>query len=1081
MFRTGTMMQFRVPRIQVLIGIAAGYLGIFVHAAVPPAYGEIVVYRVVHPESSGIHPGDLLESLDGWELHTPIGLSFAIDRARAYRPARSVIAVMHRGTRRLRIRVSPDVLDLRVRPVFPEDLETPELETVLHWIDEEPPLHITDLRERTRWMERLRRIYALARRVRDRGAFWAAFWLYRTAFRWAMALNRWDVPCEVLLRLWESLQDRDAPAEQADLAMQLGECARMRRAFADARRWFQRMRRIAEQADNPIWVAQSLHMLGNVELDRERFQTGETYFLQALRLWQRYAPDDLRTAKTLNNLGAIADIHGDRDRAERYYLAALKIKERQIPNSLSVAITLNNLGILAAVWGNWSDAMAYFSRSLRIRERLEPESPRVAHTLNNLGNVVSSLGHFDQAEAYYRRALQIYSRSDPESLDVAMVLTNLGILMYYRGRLAESELLHRQALVIKQRHRMDALDMVYDYRSMGYIALDRNQPDRAERYLRQAYRLLERHRSLGPDAVSLMLDLARTALQTLRRDDAARWARRGCTRAHQIVPATWYEAECYWIRSRLAHARGDPERALREILTALDILDRQRTHIRNPWKRMMFFVKYRKMYTDGIERALELHRPVLAMRIAERVRARTLFEMMAHRDILQLQKIVPALSARQRQIERRRWTIYQQLVRLDPTTHRDEIERLRTALFRVIDAQHALETEIIRRFPAYADVEVPRSFNLAEIDAALDPGTTVLEYWVTDTGTWVWVLQKPATDRENGPVVHVTQLSLTSREIARRVRILRQRIEKCNPHFLRTARQLYDALIRPVASWLRQAERLLILPDGPLYALPFAALVQSVSDAQPRYLIDVVPLHVIPSLRLYTRLVRSRTDRPSRSIRVVAYGVSSFAQTRTPEFSGARLRQLPPLPGVRQEIQTVARLFNPHVTARIDQAATESRLAKEAARADVLHLAAHGLIDTAFPLESGLVLYPGAGTGPESDGFLQAWEIMQRFRLDASLVVLSACRTGIGRSVQGEGVVGLTWAFLFAGARSVLVSLWPVSDPATAYWMRTFYRALRQGGSKDVAIQIAMQRTRRHPEWSHPYYWSGFALIGDWQ
>ena len=117
----------------------------------------------------------------------------------------------------------------------------------------------------------------------------------------------------------------------------------------------------------------------------------------------------------------------------------------------------------------------------------------------------------------------------------------------------------------------------------------------------------------------------------------------------------------------------------------------------------------------------------------------------------------------------------------------------------------------------------------------------------------------------------------------------------------------------------------------------------------------------------------------------------------------------------------------------------------------------------------------------EDNGLLQAYEVFEHVRLNADLVVLSACQTGLGREMRGEGLIGLTRAFLYAGANSVVVSLWEVSDASTAALMKEFYQELRKGTSKDVALQKAQMAVRGHPKWQHPFYWAPFILVGDWQ
>jgi len=146
-----------------------------------------------------------------------------------------------------------------------------------------------------------------------------------------------------------------------------------------------------------------------------------------------------------------------------------------------------------------------------------------------------------------------------------------------------------------------------------------------------------------------------------------------------------------------------------------------------------------------------------------------------------------------------------------------------------------------------------------------------------------------------------------------------------------------------------------------------------------------------------------------------------------------------------------------------------------------VHFACHGLADERSPLESSLALsLPGGARAGRENGLLHAWEILEQVRLDADLVTLSACDTALGREMSGEGILGLTRAFQYAGARTVLASLWPVADDSTATLMKSFYAYLKQGQSKDRALRAAQLDMIRSGS-SHPYRWAAFQLVGDWR
>ncbi|HSS52826.1 MAG TPA: CHAT domain-containing protein, partial [Thermoanaerobaculia bacterium] len=296
----------------------------------------------------------------------------------------------------------------------------------------------------------------------------------------------------------------------------------------------------------------------------------------------------------------------------------------------------------------------------------------------------------------------------------------------------------------------------------------------------------------------------------------------------------------------------------------------------------------------------------------------------------------------------------------------------------------------------------------------------------------------------------------------------------------------------------------------------------------PQYLAAWKPLHIALSATVYAELKQRRhsagdQDTPQAPLQLAAFGDPVYPQrlaalktTSTlpadgagagrgdPTVRGAAERGLfdfQPLPYTRREVLEIASLF-PAGTVRtyLGPEALEERIKSLDPKTRILHLAAHASVDEHLPSGSFIALTipegpPPDGTGPQRDnGLLQVWEIFERVRLNADLVVLSACDTGLGEELGGEGLIGLTRAFQYAGARSVMASLWSVNDQATAELMIRFYKHLRAGLPKDQALQAAQRELIASPieitndkgervlkDFSSPYYWAGFQLYGDWQ
>lgn len=290
------------------------------------------------------------------------------------------------------------------------------------------------------------------------------------------------------------------------------------------------------------------------------------------------------------------------------------------------------------------------------------------------------------------------------------------------------------------------------------------------------------------------------------------------------------------------------------------------------------------------------------------------------------------------------------------------------------------------------------------------------------------------------------------------------------------AGDLFDTLVAPAMGDIRAARRVLVLADDILHYIPFEALVSTRSDTWDgvRYLMDDLEVAYVPSATVLSQL-RQR-ERPEATRDFLAIGNPDFTQTN--DLSGLRGNALAALPFTAEEVASIAPLFTAGQTDILTgSAATESRVL-EALSANTyrfVHFATHGLINDDRPDYSALALSVGETPG---EGLLQASEIFN-LSIPADLVVLSACETGLGQLVQGEGMVGLTRAFMYAGASALVVSLWSVSDASTSELMRHFYRRLIEREEDAAqALQQSKQVLARSPETAHPFHWAPFVLTG---
>ncbi len=415
--------------------------------------------------------------------------------------------------------------------------------------------------------------------------------------------------------------------------------------------------------------------------------------------------------------------------------------------------------------------------------------------------------------------------------------------------------------------------------------------------------------------------------------------------------------------------------------------------------------------------------------------------------------------------------------------------------------------------PELAALRHPQPLDLAGAQKALDPGTVMLSYSVGESQVDLFAV---ATGDFKG-----TTSPLGEDELRREVELFRRLIQTTVAATDLTAeiesvgKRLYRQLIQPAQKLIDANQRILIVADGPLHLLPFAALVREVRRpdvplrpteviAETQFVAQWRPIHSALSATVYAQLDRRPASTANSEILLAAFGdpiydsesnLSPASQQRS--VTGRELDlDLEALPASRSEVERIAKLFPSEQTRIFLGAQATEEQAKIASRqARMVHFATHGLLDQRFPLDSGLVLTPPlVWTSDRDNGLLQAWEIFEDMRLEADLVVLSACDSGLGSEQGGEGLMGLTRAFQYAGARSVVSTLWPVDDAVTAELMVRFYRHLQAGHAKNEALRAAQVELIEQPiqvpgadgepimiDASSPNYWAAFQITGSWR
>jgi CHAT domain-containing protein len=628
----------------------------------------------------------------------------------------------------------------------------------------------------------------------------------------------------------------------------------------------------------------------------------------------------------------------------------------------------------------------------------------------------------------------------------------------------------------------------------------RGRLDEAEALVKEEHRIAARH------GIPL-LDSADGTI-ALRRDDLERAAgifEARVATASKLVPDSHTAARALGDLGLVRRRQKRLREAAELFRRAVDIVEAQAGRLGGTEEdRAGYRGLFRDLYRGLIEVLVELGQETEAFHILERYRARGFLAMLAERD-LTFERDLPADLVREwKEVDAGYARVQAELSQTQVGISDAAREPLLVELRRLGDRKGQVKRRIKEASPRVAALQYPDPLTGAEAVALLEPGTALLSFLVGERETLVFVARGGAP-----PAVVVVRAAIGEEALAERIARMVERIRDQAPEaaIAEISHPLYRDLLAPAEPLLRDSRRLLMIPDGPLHRLPFAALVRRKRGAALEYLVEGRALHSVLSATVYGELVKGRgTGRWDRELVALGDPVYPAARGWSESTTVASLRSAAPrtaslgaLPHSRREVREIARLYAERAAVYVGEEATEERAKAEAAEGRILHFACHSLLDEVLPINSSLVLsVPLDVAEGGEDGLLQAWEVIEQVRVDADLVTLSGCETGLGRELAGEGLVGLTRAFQYAGARSVMASLWPVGDASTSDLMIRFYEHLKAGKDKAEALRAAQVTRPGRPSAvddevrgvgvstegvsaSHPFYWAPFQLFGDWR
>lgn len=835
--------------------------------------------------------------------------------------------------------------------------------------------------------------------------------------------------------------------------------------------------------------ANASHNFADFQRTLGNYEEAEELYLKAIQIKRvSKGKQDTEYAIFLNNLGLLYWNMKQYKKAEGLYLEAAAINLKNLGEAHpQYASVINNLALLYTSMEDYNKAELSYLKSKKIKEAtIGKEHPDYAVLLKNLGNLYNHTKQYEKAEAYYQEALQLYKRLlGEEHPRYASALNDLAFLYINTKKYTEAEALYFRSLGIierslKKEHPFYALTL--NNMAFLYYNMDRSN-------LALAYNMA----SIAANADSFNIYFPNVFKDSLNLN-------LGCQSIEQIDFSALSKLN-YRNLSRLGES-------LNTLLKILERFPNQKAHyqaseaaikihtkIKNEFmseaNKLAVLAENTEFVRHGIGASYQLGRAYYdqAFRFAEQNKSILLAEALQGTRAKVLGDLPDSLAQKERRLSKQKEELKKQKYQAS------NAEAKASAISQENDLNQDVETflsNLKEKYPRYYQLKYEDiTAKASDVQALLAPKTMLLEYFVSDTTVYLFAV---TTDKIKLLELKVSRLRLYSQ--VKRLRLalsnydlITKKDKKAYQLYTQKAYWCYANLVEPALKGA-EVENLIIVADAVLGQIPFEVLLmkdvqqEKVSYAKMPYLLKNYTISYNYSATLWKENLKK--EKPINNHKILACA-SSYTPLKEGEIapnlskwrtsSTLELRaNLSPLPAAGEEVATLAEKFQGDF--KFGDACNEAFFKQNAGQYGVIHLAMHGVVHPQIPILSSLV-FTENGDSLE-DNLLQAYEIAH-LKLNADLVVLSACETGYGKYERGDGIQSLARSFMYAGVPSMVVSLWQVNDYSTAQLMASFYAYLAEGLTKDKALRQAKldYLNQNTGLMAHPAFWSPFIQLGN--
>ena len=862
-------------------------------------------------------------------------------------------------------------------------------------------------------------------------------------------MEKYDAAIPLMDDALEILTHLEIDHKQAEALTSLGIVLEDASHYASALKRFESAAMLSETMEKTELMAAQYDHIGRIyDLRLSNYARAILYYQKSLEI--RLAVKDAeKVAQDRLNIGRCRRLTGDFAGADALYAAALEtIKDAPRLVEIKVKILIEQAN------------NAWFQARYQAAFDLEKEAYQLslANDLalmeivckNTEGLIWWTLGENDKALAALRSALEKAESMGKREDEKATTLNNIGLVQREKGAYADALDTFDRALEIDTRIQ-SRWAVAYDCRNKGLTLLKMQKPGQAVPLFQKA---LDESMAIGNriNAAKALLGLASALALTGKSDAALETYGQAFDLSRQMGIRETMWRSLYGLAG-LKLETGDAAKtkeAEAHLYAAMDIIEGMRTDIRIEQLKDSFIENKRAVYETLIRHLADSGRPAAALDVAERSRARNFIDLLGNQRLDLKNAVHQDLYDRRSFLKSRLETRERQMAAADTPEekafYQSELQKLKLS-------DDNLMLEIQAKHPQLASLVTVDPLTAEQVLALLDPGVCLLSYYLLPDEVFCWIIYP---EKEVSRSIRLVRLPAGRTALARDIFSYRRTIQNLEP-YTDQSRRLFSTLLAPVFSEMAASgispAYIGVIPHGPLHYLSFATLFDGQS-----YFIDAYPLFYLPSASVL-KFTRERRKK-DKNTQVLAVG--------NPDLGNPALD----LPFSEHEVETIKWNF-PKITVLTRDRATESWVGENIHRFGIIHIASHGEFDTVNPLFSAIKL----AKDRTDDGNLQAGEI---FGLDinADLVVLSACQTGLGKITAGDDVIGLNRSFFYAGTHAVISSLWRVSDISTAILVKQFYR-MYIDRNKAESLRHAMRHVRQ--QYPHPGYWGAFNLVGDYQ